>query len=729
MRRATHSRVAAAPDAQFASYTRTVTVQRQPLIGSTIDARYRVDAFVARGGMATVYRATDLRLDRTVALKVMHGSLAADQDFVTRFVREARAAAQLSNPSTVAVFDQGEADGFVYLAMEYVDGQTLRDILKQRGRLNAREALAVLEPVLDALQAAHTGGFAHRDIKPENVLISTDGRVKVADFGLARAIVTTSETGLTQGLLIGTVAYLAPEQVERGVADARTDVYSAGVVLYECLVGQTPFTGETPMSIAYQHVHATMPRASEIRTDIPADVDELVRNATSRDPEDRYLDAADFLAHLRAVRARLTNNTTNPPSDAPSANRTVVLDRADATVAVGPWPTPIQPPPGQPPLDESPAVGGADSPFAITQALVTGVAAADLAAGSGAAALDAASAANQTAKLPSPPNPAVGLQGPPGGPWVTRDTEGPATDSTPAKTVPSASTPPPPPPPAPTLAATTIQPLPYAPASHPAATAATSSAQSASVAGTTPPLPPQTTDDDAAPRRPRRFRVLAAVLVLVLIAASVGVGAWAYTRAQLVSMPSVVGMTPEAAKDSLAATDLQLSVEGEDFSTTVPKGAILSTNPTAGATMKRGETVLARTSAGPQMVKVPKLAGQRQAKAEESLRALGFPFTVSEEYSTAVADGLVISSAPKSGKSVQVGTPVELVVSKGPPPVTVPDVLRMDKDSAVARLKALGLKVSVRNQLPIVVVGRVYSQDPAPGTVVPMGSTVTITLV
>ena len=197
-----------------------VTVHNQPLIGATIDARYRVDAFVARGGMATVYRATDLRLDRTVALKVMHGSLAEDHEFVARFVREARAAAQLSHPAIVGVFDQGEADGFVYLAMEYVDGQTLRDVLKKRGRLTPLEALSVIEPVLEALNAAHNGGFAHRDIKPENVLISTDGRVKVADFGLARAIVTSETSGLTQGLLIGTVAYLAPEQVERGVADA-----------------------------------------------------------------------------------------------------------------------------------------------------------------------------------------------------------------------------------------------------------------------------------------------------------------------------------------------------------------------------------------------------------------------------------------------------------------------------------------------------------------------------
>ncbi|MFA7267281.1 MAG: protein kinase, partial [Candidatus Nanopelagicales bacterium] len=369
-----------------------MTVHSQPLIGSTIDGRYRVDAFVARGGMATVYRATDLRLDRTVALKVMHGSLAEDHDFVARFVREARSAAQLSHQAIVAVFDQGESDGFVYLAMEYVDGQTLRDVLKKRGRLTPVEALAVVEPVLEALDAAHKGGFAHRDIKPENVLISSDGRVKVADFGLARAIVTTSQTGLTQGLLIGTVAYLAPEQVEHGTADARTDVYSAGIVLYECLVGQTPFTGETPMSVAYQHVHGTVPAPSTIRPEIPNSVDELVLTATAQKPTKRYADAADFANSLRAVRALLPTSTAKQGAE----NRTVILDRTESTVTVGPWTTtPVPPAPGAVPTAASAAAA--------------------------AAAIGGAAGGATTNVVPPPP---PDLQGPPGGPWVS--TSGPA---------------------------------------------------------------------------------------------------------------------------------------------------------------------------------------------------------------------------------------------------------------------------------------------------------------
>ncbi len=614
-----------------------MTVHSQPLIGSTIDGRYRVDAFVARGGMATVYRATDLRLDRTVALKVMHGSLAEDHAFVARFVREAQSAAQLSHPGIVAVFDQGESDGFVYLAMEYVGGQTLRDVLKKRGRLTPVEALAVVEPVLEALKAAHEGGFAHRDIKPENVLISTDGRVKVADFGLARAIVTSSDTGLTQGLLIGTVAYLAPEQVEHGIADARTDVYSAGIVLYECLVGQTPFTGETPMSVAYQHVHGKVPTPSSIRSDIPSAVDDLVLTATKQKPTQRFGDAADFANSLRAVRASL------PASSAQSGteNRTVILNRTESTVTVGPWTTtPVPPAPG-----------------AIPAATAVAVA-----------------------------TPAGQTQGPPDGPWVT-----------------------------------TIEPL--------ATSVQPSDPTVGNGAPLAPPVVPPATSAEPTPRRPRRFRILIAALVLALIGASAGLGTWAYTKSQLVTVPAMVGMTPAAAKEALTPNDISLTVLGEDFSTTVPKGAILTTTPTAGSTIQRGDNVTARTSAGPQMVKLPKVVGAKQPKAEADLRALGLTSATSEEFSDSVATGLVISSAPNAGASVQVGTEVSLVVSKGPPPVTVPSVVTMDRDSAVAKLKSLGLKVVVRNQLPVVVVGRVYSQNPGPGTVLPKGSTITITLV
>ena len=214
-----------------------------PLIGRVLDRRYEITARVARGGMASVYEAHDLRLDRTVAVKVMHPGLGDDDEFAARFVREARSAARLSHPNVVSVFDQGDDDGTVFLAMELVSGHTLRDVIRKESPMTPARALALVEPVLSALAAAHRAGLVHRDIKPENVLIADDGRVKVADFGLAKAVSTDTQHTATGGILIGTVSYLAPELVVSGRADARADVYAAGVVLYELLTGTKPHEG------------------------------------------------------------------------------------------------------------------------------------------------------------------------------------------------------------------------------------------------------------------------------------------------------------------------------------------------------------------------------------------------------------------------------------------------------------------------------------------------------
>ncbi len=274
------------------------------MIGRLVDGRYLIQSRIARGGMATVYLATDQRLDRAVALKVMHAGLAEDEAFVARFQREAKAAARLTHPHVVSVYDQGEADGLVYLAMEYVAGRTVRDVLREHGRLTPAQALTVLDPVLQALVAAHRAGYVHRDIKPENVLIGDDGAVKVADFGLARAISTESST-TTHGVLIGTVAYLSPEQVERSIADARSDVYGCGILLYEMLTGAVPFAGETPLAVAYQHVNAVVPRPSSVRREVPRVVDDLVVQATRRDPDGRWPDAQAFLDAVRGARSTL----------------------------------------------------------------------------------------------------------------------------------------------------------------------------------------------------------------------------------------------------------------------------------------------------------------------------------------------------------------------------------------------------------------------------------------
>lgn len=324
-----------------------MTDARENLIGRTLDGRYRVESLVARGGMATVYVATDLRLRRNVAVKVMHTSLAEDPDFVHRFEREAHAAAQLANPYVVSVHDQGrdEATGVIYLVMEYVVGRTVREVMATRGALTETQALAVLDPVLQALAAAHDAGYVHRDVKPENVLIADDGRIKVTDFGLARAIVTSPMSAATQGVLIGTVAYLSPEQVERGFADARSDVYGAGVLLYELLTDEVPHTGETPLAVAYQHVHNDVPPPSRIRPGLSATIDALVGRATRRDPAERFQNAREFLAAVRAARAEVDGGYTPAPmpaqhtlimTDEPQPNDTTALPRPSMEVTQRP---------------------------------------------------------------------------------------------------------------------------------------------------------------------------------------------------------------------------------------------------------------------------------------------------------------------------------------------------------------------------------------------------------
>ncbi|GAA0277061.1 Stk1 family PASTA domain-containing Ser/Thr kinase [Streptomyces polychromogenes] len=301
------------------------TTLDDPLVGRMLDGRYRVDARIAAGGMATVYRALDTRLDRVLALKIMHPDLASDAAFVDRFIREAKSVARLAHPNVVAVFDQGTDGPYTYLAMEYVSGCTLRDVLRERGALQPRAALDILEPVLAALGTAHRAGFVHRDIKPENVLIGDDGRVKVADFGLVRSVDAATQT---TGSVLGTVSYLAPEQIEDGVYDARVDVYACGVVLYEMLTGSKPHTGGTPAQVLFQHLNEDVPPPSAAVPGLPAALDELVAGATARTPGLRPADAAALLGMTREARARLGEAALDAvPPQARAAERSSAEDR------------------------------------------------------------------------------------------------------------------------------------------------------------------------------------------------------------------------------------------------------------------------------------------------------------------------------------------------------------------------------------------------------------------
>ncbi|SMG49497.1 Stk1 family PASTA domain-containing Ser/Thr kinase [Agreia pratensis] len=291
------------------------------MIGRLIDGRYQVRSRIARGGMATVYLATDLRLERRVAIKIMHGHLADESNFKERFVQEARSAARLAHPNVVNVFDQGQDSDMAYLVMEYLPGMTLRDLLKDYGTLTTEQTLDIMDAVLGGLAAAHKAGIVHRDLKPENVLLADDGRIKIGDFGLSRA--TSANTATGQALL-GTIAYLSPELLTRGTADARSDIYAAGIMMYEMLTGAQPFVGDQPMQIAFQHANDQVPRPSAVNPSVPRDLDELVLWATAKDPVDRPTDGRAMLEQLR-----LTEQSMSATQAATTGiQRTVVMPAA-----------------------------------------------------------------------------------------------------------------------------------------------------------------------------------------------------------------------------------------------------------------------------------------------------------------------------------------------------------------------------------------------------------------
>jgi len=278
------------------------------LTGELIDNRYLLQRQIASGGMATIYAGLDTRLDRPVAVKIMHAHLANDEAFVSRFIKEAKATAALSHPNIVSIQDQGWNEGgppAVFLVMELVEGSTLRDYLNEYGSLTVEQTLQLITPVLSALSAAHRIGIIHRDIKPENILISKDGRIKVADFGLARNIAMGQTMTAESSVVLGSVSYLSPEQVQRGVADARSDIYAIGIVLFEMLTGDKPYSGETPIQIAYRHVNDRIPNIQTINSAIPASVAELVYEVTAPNPDQRPKDAEELLSKLKEIQAKI----------------------------------------------------------------------------------------------------------------------------------------------------------------------------------------------------------------------------------------------------------------------------------------------------------------------------------------------------------------------------------------------------------------------------------------
>ena len=627
-----------------------VDASPDPLVGQVIDGRYQVRARLARGGMATVYEALDLRLDRIVALKVMHRHLAEDPDFVGRFQREARAAARLTHPHVVGVYDQGTSDDLVYLAMEYVPSRTLRDVLRQFGPLTAEQALVLLEPVLDALSAAHAAGFVHRDVKPENVLIADDGRVKVADFGLARAVAATNSS-TTQGMIIGTVAYLSPEQVERGEADGRSDVYAAGILLFEMVTGQVPHAGDSPLAVAYQHVNADVPPPSSIRPQLAPDVDALVVRSTRRDPQLRYQSAQDFLADVRRVRTVLP-----PPRPFAESRDTLIVDAStSARLAAGAARHAPAPPPPPTSPDPTPVGQRRHRPRGVVIGLIAIVAAALLA----------------------------GLGG-----WYLAG---------PGRTMPT-----------PDVIGQTL------------ADAATAlKTQNLSSVDGDPVFSEDIAKGNVASTEPGPGE---GVQVDGTVTLHVSKGPERY------AVPDVRGQAPTAASAAITEASLTAGATTEAYDDTVPAGQVAGTKPAIGDEVKKGTSVDIIVSKGPKPVDLPNVVGRKIAKATATLTALGVTVDAQEQYSEEAPKGEVLSMTPTAGTTVASGTAVSLVVSKGPPPVAVPNLIDMPRTKAVAALKKLGLKARVVTGAATPL-NRVYSQDPPAGTEIPKGSAVTIRII
>ncbi|MFF8674762.1 Stk1 family PASTA domain-containing Ser/Thr kinase [Streptomyces sp. NPDC015242] len=638
------------------------TTLQDPLVGQVLDGRYRVDARIAVGGMATVYRAVDTRLDRVLALKVMHPSLAVDVSFVERFIREAKSVARLAHPNVVQVFDQGTDGSYVYLAMEYVAGCTLRDVLRERGALQPRAALDIVEPVLAALGAAHRAGFVHRDMKPENVLIGDDGRVKVADFGLVRAVDTVTNT---TGTVLGTVSYLAPEQIENGTADPRVDVYACGVMLYEMLTGDKPHDGDSPAVILYKHLHEDVPPPSAAVPGLAYELDEMVASATARTPEIRPYDAVALLALVRDGRGRLSEEQLDavpPQALAPdhdnSDDRTSVIPRALTT----PRPLPVT-------EDEPP---GAEL--------------------------------HRTSRLASPPPPpprrrSVPRRGPAAivvavllvlglGTGIWYINSGQFTEVPPL------------------LAKTQAQ------AEERLADAGLELGEVEHAYSDTVERGQVISSD---PKAGTRIRGNDAVSITVS------------DGPETVRVPALAGRKLDEARSLLKQDGLKPGMVTREFSEDVPRGSVIGARPADGTQVRAGTAVaLVVSKGGP--VDVPDVTGEDEADARAELEDAGLKVKIAagRVNSSEFGKGQVVKQSPASGGRAAEGDTITLTLSKGPEMIEVPDVVGDSVEEARQALEDAGFQVDEDRGLLGLFGDTVKGQSVEGGETAPKGSTITI---
>ena len=639
--------------------------QTDPLIGLLVDERYRVTRRLARGGMATVYVAQDERLDRPVALKVMHPHLADSAAFVERFRREARSAARIVHPGVVSVFDQGIVTGQGFLVMELIDGTNLRQLLRAQGAFTIPQALRYTADTLEALRAAHRVGVIHRDIKPENILVPTDGPAKVTDFGLARA---ASEVSMSStGNMLGTVAYIAPEIATTAEADARSDIYSVGIMLYEMLTGAVPWAGESPLQIASHHVSDNVPSPSAAQPWIPREIDDLVAALTAREPANRPADASDAIDLVARAAAAI-------PSDLANRRADVAPEERHRALETGALNTEIMPAQFTRPLP---------APASSSVALVH------------------TSGATQVAAAASPPKKSARaaawivlvvlllvVAGVGGHWWWTE----------------------------------------YGPGSYltmPETTGRTLTDVQADLdaLGLHTQVEEEFSDDvdtgsvtRSDPEGGSSVHKRAEVQLYV----SKGV--------DMKTVPELTGKSQDEAQRSLTEAGLTVGAITDAYSEDVPQGQVISQSVAAGTSLAHDSAVDIVLSKGRQPLTVPTLSGLSASAAKSAIEDLGLVAAPTDAYSDTVAEGQVISQQTREGSTLHRGDSVAYTVSKGPEKVAIPDVVGLQREEARSRLESAGFTVKEEAVLGGFF-GTVRSSDPAAGTMTKKGSTVTITIV
>lgn len=640
------------------------------LTGELIDGRYQLIRQMAAGGMATIYEALDTRLDRKVAVKVMHSHLAQDEQFVERFIREAKASAALSHPNVVSVQDQGwnqNGSPAVFLVMELVEGHTLRDYLNEQGALSIDAGIKFLLPVLSALAAAHKMGIVHRDIKPDNILISKEGRIKIADFGLAKGPLLGTTMTAESSIVLGSVSYLSPEQVQRGIADARSDVYSAGITAFEIFTGEKPYAGDEPIQIAFKHVNERVPLMSSRRSEIPPELDQLIYRATNSDPDARPRDGEEFHRALTAIAQALDPNQKQlsleldipiapmrPAPKKPSRRerariekeKTVALKKKDDTSEVK-----------KSEVKESTAQLRRKKKISKrvrrNRFIAAGLAI------------------------------ALGIFGwyvlvGPGSKVVVPSIVG-ATEKE---------------------AVSALTPL-----------------------GLTLVISEKRFDEEISsgqiiesdPAGGGKIDAGGAVKAII----SKG--------PERFVIPSLTGLTPEAAINLLAKYPLKIGELNEVYNDAIPKGLVIGSSPTRGESVRRDTVINLGISKGIETLDVTSYVGKSGDQALNELTDAGFSVDTVDQFSESVLAGTVISQLPSGGAPLAKGAKITLTISKGSQFVFIPNVFSLTEAKAVAALTDLELKVVVK-KIGAKKVKALTNIAPKVGTKVKRGSTVTITV-